>query len=433
VKQGETGMPTSSQDNLQKDRPLKKSAQIALIMVQASSRSWSGGEDLSVRLVEGVPAFIQTIFQFRGALPETPLAVIAPDYDRGGCLDQWLSESQVSNTSVFYGFDSSPLRRMVAATEHLRDADYVIRVNGLNLFTDPRMIQEMVEALQTHLGIDCYKMTDDYPAALCLDIYRIGALRKALALLPQENEHHIHVKYFMASQPAFKVISHPPTLYYTDEQMLEFKAKSHQLHTVERTKVDNRLGLPMGDQLKLHYELASKKIKPSGVILDIGCGTGYGSAYLAEEAKTVIAGDCDPEALQEAQDTYGHIGNIVFKNMNAEATELPDDSVDAITSFETIEHVENVERYLKEFHRILKPGGLVFFSTPQNAFGKIPLTYWHHTEFSYQELKDWIESRFDIVEFIGIKQGRIYFQGDPIGNNSFVIARSRKPLPYVTL
>ncbi len=123
---------------------------------------------------------------------------------------------------------------------------------------------------------------------------------------------------------------------------------------------------------------------------------------------------------------YPQTDGLRFQLIDAENTGLPDDTVDAITTFEVIEHVDDIPAYLAELHRVLKPGGLAFISTPQNCFGQHPISCWHHVEFSAQEFRDIVETTFDVVEFIGIKQGRVHFVGDPIGNNSFLVARPRK-------
>lgn len=405
----------------------------ALALVQASSRSWTGGVDLSCKLVNGIPVFIHTINCLRTFFTQTPIAIIAPAFDKNGKIKDHLAEYQLSDVEVFFGHDRSPLKRMVDITKGLSDETMVMRINGMNMFIDPRMVLDMCQALDNNPNLDCYKTSDDYPAALSCDFYKVAALRRALKMIPDEDEYHIHIKHFMNYQTVFNVESHTRSLYYTESELSRFKQIGSQIHQAEHTEVVDKDCIHIGDQLKFHYELAMQHIKPDSVILDIGSGTGYGSAFMAETAKKVIAGDLDEGAIKMGKNLYGHIANLQFAEMNAQKTDLPNSTIDYITSFETIEHVDDVAAYLAEFDRILKPGGLVFISTPQNCYGNVPLTYWHNIEFSYQELKMYIESQFDIIDFIGIKQGRIYFSGDPIGNNSFVIAKSRKkPKEYLT-
>ena len=48
------------------------------------------------------------------------------------------------------------------------------------------------------------------------------------------------------------------------------------------------------------------------------------------------------------------------------------------------------------------------------------MTYWHEKEFSREEVLEAVQRYFKIERFIGIKQGTIFQDGDPIGSNSFV-------------
>ncbi|MBW4559475.1 MAG: class I SAM-dependent methyltransferase [Trichormus sp. ATA11-4-KO1] len=88
------------------------------------------------------------------------------------------------------------------------------------------------------------------------------------------------------------------------------------------------------------------------VAADIGAGTGIASRLLAERGVNVIA--IEPNtAMRKAAETHPL---IEFRDGTAEATKLPDKSVDLVTCFQAF-HWFNPERSLFEFHRILKPSG----------------------------------------------------------------------------
>ncbi|MCG7754945.1 class I SAM-dependent methyltransferase, partial [Flavihumibacter cheonanensis] len=44
-----------------------------------------------------------------------------------------------------------------------------------------------------------------------------------------------------------------------------------------------------------------------------------------------------------------------------------DDAFDAVVSFETLEHLEDHDGLLREFRRVLKPGGFLLISSPDKA------------------------------------------------------------------
>lgn len=98
--------------------------------------------------------------------------------------------------------------------------------------------------------------------------------------------------------------------------------------------------------------------------LDIACGSGYGSAYLATKGSPlVVGGDISPNNVRDARAAYLQPGTDFFL---LDAHELPfkADSFDAVISIETIEHLGKPADFLKECHRILKRDGVLILSTP---------------------------------------------------------------------
>lgn len=112
------------------------------------------------------------------------------------------------------------------------------------------------------------------------------------------------------------------------------------------------------------YSFALDFLKETDVVLDAACGSGYGSDILAGKVGRVIALDSSDHAIQYARENYPK-KNIVFEKADlGRETGLPDNSVDVVVSFETLEHVLNQNEMLAEFKRVLKPGGKLVISTP---------------------------------------------------------------------
>ncbi|KON87554.1 SAM-dependent methyltransferase [Sporosarcina globispora] len=109
-----------------------------------------------------------------------------------------------------------------------------------------------------------------------------------------------------------------------------------------------------------------------GRVLDIACGTGYGSKIMAKakkaEIKEIIAVDLDEETLKYARQHHYH-PLVKYVNANAEDETLPDQLgiFDVITSFETLEHLASEELFLNNLYKMLKPGGTLILSTPFGA------------------------------------------------------------------
>ncbi len=99
-------------------------------------------------------------------------------------------------------------------------------------------------------------------------------------------------------------------------------------------------------------------------VADLACGEGYGSALLGQYADQVWAIDIDHETIQLAQKKYQHIKNVIYNKADVLHTPLKNQSMDAVVSFETLEHLSAHCELLTEFKRILKQKGFLVISTP---------------------------------------------------------------------
>ena len=99
------------------------------------------------------------------------------------------------------------------------------------------------------------------------------------------------------------------------------------------------------------------------VILDVACGEGYGSFYLAGIADSVVGVDISTEAVDYARHNY-HRKNLVYKVGSCDKIPLEDSSVDVVVSFETIEHHDKHEEMMSEIKRVLRNDGILIISSP---------------------------------------------------------------------
>lgn len=149
---------------------------------------------------------------------------------------------------------------------------------------------------------------------------------------------------------------------------------------------------------RLRYNLAKGFIK-NRVVIDLGCGVGYGTYELAKGGARKLYGiDIDNYAIRYAKEYYGH-KNITYNVENALNTKLSSRTADVVIAFEVIEHMKNPKKFLHEVSRLLKPNGIFIMSTPNRAasFGDNP---YHIKEFTFQELTKAL-SIFKILHFYG--------------------------------
>ena len=125
-------------------------------------------------------------------------------------------------------------------------------------------------------------------------------------------------------------------------------------------------------------------------VLDIACGTGFGSHKLASEggAAKVTASDIDEKTIRYASLRNQH-PKLFFAVDDAE-TFVADNSYDVIISFETIEHLENPQSFLKNINRALTDSGQCFISTPIAAVpeNKRPDNVFHRTEWGFKKFHE---------------------------------------------
>jgi 2-polyprenyl-3-methyl-5-hydroxy-6-metoxy-1,4-benzoquinol methylase len=125
--------------------------------------------------------------------------------------------------------------------------------------------------------------------------------------------------------------------------------------------------------LKLRYIERFCLPEPSDVVIDVGCGSGVVSDFLAQHASHVTGIDANKSAIEFATKTFNRT-NLVFLNKRIEEIRFEPSSVDKIYCMELIEHVyeRQAQELLALCHSILKPTGRFFLTTP-NYRGVWPL------------------------------------------------------------
>ncbi|MEW5975179.1 MAG: methyltransferase domain-containing protein [Acidobacteriota bacterium] len=134
-------------------------------------------------------------------------------------------------------------------------------------------------------------------------------------------------------------------------------------------------------------------------VLDLGCGTGYGTALLSRYASRVSGLDLSPEAIHFAR-VHFSAPNADYVVGDAAALGYRTDCFDAVVCFEVIEHLWNQQSLLEEVKRVLKPGGVLIISTPNRVFYTLErqeANPYHTREFDFEEFLSFLKEYFPFV------------------------------------
>ena len=139
-------------------------------------------------------------------------------------------------------------------------------------------------------------------------------------------------------------------------------------------------------------------------VLDLGCGSGYGSAELARTAESVTGVDIGVDAIEYAK-AHFKLPNLTFLKQSCTQLAQPDAGFQFITAFEVIEHLDNWRDMLGEARRVLSPGGEFLVSTPNKLYyteqrrqaGPNPF---HQHEFEFEEFKQALSEFFPRVDML---------------------------------
>lgn len=162
---------------------------------------------------------------------------------------------------------------------------------------------------------------------------------------------------------------------------------------------------------KMAYLFAANYCHDTIRVLDAGSGTGYGSQLLAESGAQVYGADYFFDALAYAKAHFPH-QNLNLVVMNLGSLGFKEHTFDLIVSFQVIEHMPDLKRFLSELIRVLKSSGTIIFSTPnvsEKQKQKGSDNVFHFNEITYREARELMESHFNHVEFYGTQYSQKNF------------------------
>ena len=204
----------------------------------------------------------------------------------------------------------------------------------------------------------------------------------------------------------------PVLLKFMDRQiLLDFYARQYATHGYGPPLDRPFLHELHAYKLKTLDRLFRKYIPPGGRVADVGCGRSLFADIGGDYRFTVVAGDLD---FASVRDRAGEVPHQRWGVFDASRLPFADASFDALFAGEVVEHVPDARATLREWWRVLKPGGIAIITTPnrERLVARIsgmeqPYSRDHLSELSYREIAGPL-LRASGFEFV--RQANIYLE-----------------------
>lgn len=138
------------------------------------------------------------------------------------------------------------------------------------------------------------------------------------------------------------------------------------------------------------------------VVVEAGCGEGYGAQLMAEAGAAVVAGlDLDLPTLRHVAATYQRVRAV---QANLVALPLGDGVADLVVSCQVVEHLWDQDAFVSECARVLRTGGRLVVTTP-NRLTFPPGNPFHSRELDAAELIRLVGRHLGVDRVLGLRHG----------------------------
>lgn len=161
------------------------------------------------------------------------------------------------------------------------------------------------------------------------------------------------------------------------------------------------------DQLSIlytRYHFAAQRVKGKDV-LEVACGAGMGLGYLAREAARVVGGDIDEKNCRFAEEACRRHPRILVNRFDAQSMPFPERSFDVVILYEAIYYLPDVDSFLRETQRVLRPGGVLLISSVHSRWPGFNPSPYSHKYYDVPELSELlVRHGFDSTLYAGFPE-----------------------------
>jgi SAM-dependent methyltransferase len=158
------------------------------------------------------------------------------------------------------------------------------------------------------------------------------------------------------------------------------------------------------------HEAAYQALEPfctGAVVLEAGCGEGYGADRMARVAHRVVGVDYDAATIAHAGRRYPGVDAV---RANLVQLPLAAGAIEVVSCLQVIEHLWDQPAFLTECRRVLRPAGTLLLTTPNRLTfspGNATQNPFHTRELSPAELTELLgEAGFTISRLLGLRHGK---------------------------
>ena len=122
------------------------------------------------------------------------------------------------------------------------------------------------------------------------------------------------------------------------------------------------------EEQEAKYEATLAKLKPTGLVLDIGCGTGLLFNYISLEPESVVGIDVSKKLLQQAKQNAKKLRTVHVVQADADHLPFRDSGVDTVFAFTMLQNMPKPPETLKEIYRVMRRDAFIVVTGLKKVF-----------------------------------------------------------------